>query len=68
MAPMAPMTRIKDGHDSDVDNCPFFFNPGQADLDGDGFGDTCDPDVDGDGHPEHGVQCIPWFFIGLLCS
>jgi len=33
------------------DNCPGVPNPGQADLDGDGFGNVCDPcnDVDGDG-------------------
>jgi len=32
------------------DNCPLVDNEGQADLDGDGLGDACDADKDGDGY------------------
>ncbi|MBW1879330.1 MAG: right-handed parallel beta-helix repeat-containing protein, partial [Deltaproteobacteria bacterium] len=35
--------------DYDLDNCPEISNPDQADLDGDGEGDACDDDIDGDG-------------------
>lgn len=38
-----------DGIPENVDNCPADANPGQADFDGDGAGDVCDADVDGDG-------------------
>jgi len=45
-----------DGATDDVDNCPTLVNPGQIDTDGDGFGDDCDPDLDGDGY-DAGEDC-----------
>ncbi|MBD3382440.1 MAG: hypothetical protein GF404_09615 [candidate division Zixibacteria bacterium] len=33
----------------DPDNCPDIYNPDQGDVDGDGSGDVCDPEADGDG-------------------
>jgi hypothetical protein len=38
-----------DGSSDDVDNCPVTPNADQSDLDGDGRGDVCDGDIDGDG-------------------
>lgn len=38
-----------DGVFEGEDNCEDVFNPDQRDYDGDGRGDVCDPDADGDG-------------------
>ena len=38
-----------DGVKDDTDNCLTMGNGDQANLDGDGRGDACDPDIDGDG-------------------
>jgi len=39
------------------DNCPALDNEDQADLDGDGLGDACDPDKDGDGYLAGANDC-----------
>jgi gliding motility-associated-like protein len=41
----------------DDDNCPFTYNPNQADTDGDGQGDACDSDDDNDGIPDSLDNC-----------
>ena len=40
-----------------VDNCPDLENPEQEDFDGDGTGDACDQDVDGDQVPNPNDNC-----------
>ena len=39
------------------DNCPDVANQGQADTDGDGWGNACDDDIDGDGIPNGQDNC-----------
>ncbi len=39
------------------DNCPLIVNFEQEDMDGDGYGDACDPDKDGDGYTDLGDSC-----------
>lgn len=39
------------------DNCPGVYNPDQEDIDRDGIGDACDPDIDGDGVPNAQDKC-----------
>ena len=41
----------------DADNCPTVFNPFQDDTDGDGQGNACETDLDGDGVPNTSDNC-----------
>ncbi len=50
---------IPEGYvDNALDNCPDRFSTDLSDLDGDGIGDACDPDDDGDG-VDDGQDCSP---------
>jgi len=48
-APATSADRDGDGTPDPQDNCPWQPNPSQRDSDGDGFGNRCDGDVNGDG-------------------
>ncbi|MCA9602536.1 MAG: hypothetical protein R3A78_08290 [Polyangiales bacterium] len=47
-----------DGIDDGCDNCRDVPNGDQFDLDGDGLGDTCDEDIDGDGMTDGEEQAV----------
>ncbi|MEZ5357469.1 MAG: thrombospondin type 3 repeat-containing protein [Candidatus Zixiibacteriota bacterium] len=46
-----------DGYADDCDNCPYAYNPGQDDNDGDYAGDVCDLDDDNDGVEDATDNC-----------
>ena len=50
-----------DGVTDNLDNCPFIYNPivgtSQPDMDSDGVGDACSPDIDGDSIPNEIDNC-----------
>jgi ribosomal protein L7/L12/C1A family cysteine protease len=54
---MLPEDQDDDGIADNNDNCPITANPDQADLDGDGTGDLCDDDADGDGYTVANGDC-----------
>lgn len=46
-----------DGVADDIDNCPGLWNPDQSNVNQDGLGDACDPDIDNDGVPNESDNC-----------
>ena len=55
--PPPPLDTDNDGVPDEDDNCPTFANADQADNEGDGLGDACDPDDDNDGVPDTSDNC-----------
>ena len=49
---MIPQDSDQDFINDSEDNCPYTYNPEQADIDRDGQGDACEPDADQDGIPD----------------
>jgi len=59
-----------DGVSDLIDNCPETANADQADLDGDGIGDICDEDIDGD-FSANDIDCDPLdssIYVGAACD
>ncbi len=52
-----PLDTDADGIPDTADNCPFAANADQANNDGDGLGDVCDPDDDNDGVLDTADNC-----------
>lgn len=48
-----------DGICNTYDNCPYTYNPDQADNENDGIGDACDPNDDNDPKPDYN-DCAPF--------
>ena len=56
-----------DGVLDGIDNCPKVANGDQDNLDGDAYGDACDPDVDGDGVLDEVDEC-PTGEVGWMAN